>query len=75
MTLVLTCPPYLAAGVVTLCVSLSSGHFNERTWHITISKCVAIIGFIIAPATLNTGVRYFAMCVFTMGKSCLASTA
>jgi hypothetical protein len=28
---------------------------------------VAILGFALAPATLNVGVRYFAMCVFTMG--------
>ncbi|EKC99691.1 major facilitator superfamily transporter [Trichosporon asahii var. asahii CBS 8904] len=31
------------------------------------SKTVAIIGFALAPATLNTGVRYFAMMVFTLG--------
>lgn len=68
MTLVLTCPPYLLAGLVTLGISYSSGRFNERTWHITVSKTIAIIGFAIAPATLNTGVRYFAMCVFTLGK-------
>lgn len=67
LTLVLTCPPYLLAGITTFAVSLSSGHFNERTWHITISKTVAVIGFALAPATLNVGVRYFAMCVFTMG--------
>ena len=29
------------------------------------SKTVAIIGFALAPATLNTGVRYFSMCLFT----------
>lgn len=48
-------------------VSLSSGKYNERTWHITVCKIIAIIGFVLAPATLNTGVRYFAMCVFTIG--------
>lgn len=63
----LTCPPYLIAGAVTFLLSYSSGRLNERTWHITVSKIVAIIGFAIAPATLNTGVRYFAMCVFTLG--------
>ncbi|CAK9782633.1 MFS general substrate transporter [Cutaneotrichosporon oleaginosum] len=67
ITLVLTCPPYLVAGAVTFLLSWSSGRLNERTWHITVSKCIAIIGFALAPATLNTGVRYFAMCVFTLG--------
>lgn len=38
VTLVLTCPPYLLAGAITIAVSWSSGKLNERTWHITISK-------------------------------------
>lgn len=67
ITLVLTCPPYLVAGLATMYVSFSSGKYNERTWHITVSKAIAIIGFALAPATLNTGVRYFAMVVFTLG--------
>jgi len=65
--LVLTMPPYLIAGFVTLYVSYTSGKYNERTWHITGCKAVAIIGFALAPASLNVGVRYFAMCVFTIG--------
>ncbi|KAF4922841.1 putative transporter [Colletotrichum viniferum] len=67
VTLVLTCPPYLIAGAVTIAVSWSSGKFNERTWHITISKAVAIIGFAIAPATMSMAGRYVAMCIFTIG--------
>lgn len=39
----------------------------ERTWHITIAKAVAIFGFVLGCATLNTGARYFAMCVFAIG--------
>lgn len=67
ITLVLTCPPYLIAGVVSIAWAASSGHYNERTWHILIAKCVAIFGFVLACATLNIGARYFAMCVFTIG--------
>jgi hypothetical protein len=67
ITLVLTCPPYLIAGIFSITVSLTSGKYNERTWHITACKAVAIVGFALAPATLNVGVRYFAMCVFTIG--------
>ncbi|KAL3956557.1 hypothetical protein ACCO45_009403 [Purpureocillium lilacinum] len=50
VTLVLTCPPYLIAGAVTILVSWSSGRFNERTWHITASKAVAVVGFVAAAA-------------------------
>ncbi|KAK5721323.1 hypothetical protein LTR17_014693 [Elasticomyces elasticus] len=67
VTLCLTCPPYLIAGIVSILWSISSGRFNERTWHITIAKAVAIFGFVLGCATLNTGARYFAMCVFAVG--------
>ncbi|KAI4737870.1 major facilitator superfamily transporter [Aureobasidium sp. EXF-12298] len=67
ITLVLTCPPYLIAGASTLLVSWSSGRMNERTWHITASKSVAIIGFVVGALVMNTGVKYFAMVVFTIG--------
>lgn len=63
----MTCPPYLIAGVFSVLVSMSSGKYNERTWHITACKSIAIVGFAIAPATLNTAGRYVAMCVFTIG--------
>jgi hypothetical protein len=64
ITLVLTCPPYLIAGVISVLVSWSSGRFNERTWHISASKAIAIVGFIVGTATLNIGARYFAMVLF-----------
>lgn len=67
ITLVLTCPPYLIAGFVSIIWSISSGRFNERTWHITIAKAIAITGFVLGCATLNTGARYFAMVVFAIG--------
>ncbi|KXJ87573.1 major facilitator superfamily domain-containing protein [Microdochium bolleyi] len=67
ITLVLTCPPYLIAGAVTILVSWSSGRFNERTWHITISKVIATIGFAASAATLNMAGRYVSMTIFTIG--------
>ncbi|KAK5170693.1 uncharacterized protein LTR77_005283 [Saxophila tyrrhenica] len=67
ITLVLTCPPYLIAGAISIYWSWQSGRFNERTWHITAAKAVAVFGFVLAAATLNTGARYFAMCVFAVG--------
>ncbi|EME83846.1 uncharacterized protein MYCFIDRAFT_44417, partial [Pseudocercospora fijiensis CIRAD86] len=64
ITLVLTCPPYLVATVVMLCWSMSSGKFNERTWHICVGKIIAIFGFTLAASTMNSGARYFAMMCF-----------
>ncbi|KAI1346330.1 MFS transporter-like protein [Xylaria sp. FL0043] len=64
VSLVLTSPPYLFATFASVAVSRSSGHFNERTWHITISKAFAIIGFAVATATYNIGARYFAIILF-----------
>jgi hypothetical protein len=64
ITLVLTCPPYLLSAFISVAVSWSSGRFNERTWHISGSKAVAIVGFIIGTVTLNIGARYFAMVLF-----------
>lgn len=67
ITLVLTCPPYLIAGAITILVSWSSGKFNERTWHITASKAVAVVGFVAAAATDNIVGRYISMVIFTIG--------
>ncbi|KXT10263.1 hypothetical protein AC579_6615 [Pseudocercospora musae] len=67
ITLVLTCPPYMIAGAISIAWSWSSGHYNERTWHITVAKAIAIFGFVLGAATLNTGGRYFGMVVFAIG--------
>ncbi|KAG9249746.1 major facilitator superfamily domain-containing protein [Emericellopsis atlantica] len=67
VTLALTCPPYLIAGALCIAWSYSSGRFNERVWHITIGKGVAVLGFVVACSTLNVGARYFAMCTFASG--------
>lgn len=64
VSLVLTCPPYLFGAFTSIAVSWSSGHFNERTWHIAISKAIAILGFAVATGTYNIGARYFAMFIF-----------
>ena len=63
-TLALTCPPYLFAGGVSIAVSWSSGRFNERTWHATIIKLVAIGGFALSVATLNVPARFVGIMLF-----------
>ncbi|KAI1498278.1 major facilitator superfamily domain-containing protein [Biscogniauxia marginata] len=64
VALVLTCPPYIFAAFMSILVSWSSGHFNERTWHTTISKAIAIAGFAISMSTYNFGARYFGIMLF-----------
>ncbi|KAF3922061.1 hypothetical protein ABW20_dc0107925 [Dactylellina cionopaga] len=67
ITLLLTCPPYLVSAFVGWSVGISSGKFNERTWHITGSMGAALVGFIIACTTLNTAARYVACFLFASG--------
>jgi len=59
----------LVAGFGTLFVSWTSGKYNERTWHITGCKIVAILGFVLAPALppTNTAGRYISMIIFCLG--------
>jgi sugar phosphate permease len=67
ITLVLTCPPYLVSGFFGYFAGLSSGKYNERTWHITICMGMAIVGFVISCATLNTPARYVSCFLFASG--------
>jgi nitrate/nitrite transporter NarK len=69
ITLVLTAPPTLVAGVVGICVGISSGKFNDRTWHITIMMSIAVVGFAISAITLNTPARYISCFLFASGMS------
>lgn len=64
ISLVLTFPPYLFAAIMAVAIAHSSGHFNERTWHITASKCIVIVGFILAVATLNIPARMVGVFMF-----------
>ncbi|PSN59549.1 MFS general substrate transporter [Corynespora cassiicola Philippines] len=67
ITLVLTCPPFLLAGVAGIATGWSSGRLHERTWHITVGLLVAIVGFVIAASTLDTAGRYVACFIFPIG--------
>ncbi|UPK99503.1 hypothetical protein LCI18_010438 [Fusarium solani-melongenae] len=66
-TLALTCPPYIISGIICIAWAANSGRMNERTWHITVAKVIAVFGFILACTTMNVGARYFAMCAFASG--------
>lgn len=67
ITLVLTCPPYLVSGGFAVLLGWSSGRQNERTWHITGGMLVALVGFVMAAATLSTAPRYLACFLFASG--------
>jgi len=67
ITLVLTAPPTLVAGAVGICVGISSGKFNDRTWHITVMMGIAVVGFLISATTLNLAARYISCFLFASG--------
>ena len=67
ITLVLTCPPFIMAGVAGILTGWSSGRLHERTWHITVGLAVAIVGFAIAASNMNTASRYVACFIFPVG--------
>ncbi|KAJ4303344.1 hypothetical protein N0V90_002237 [Kalmusia sp. IMI 367209] len=67
ITLVLTCPPYLVSGLFGIVIGLTSGKFNERTWHITACMGAAFIGFVISCATMNVAARYISCFLFASG--------
>lgn len=67
LTLVLTCPPFVLAAMVGPLYGLSSGRYNERTWHIAGGMGLALLGFITAACTLNVAARYVACFCFSVG--------
>ncbi|KAB8200107.1 major facilitator superfamily domain-containing protein [Aspergillus parasiticus] len=67
ITLVLTCPPYIATCLASIVIGITSGRYNERTWHITGCIGAAAIGFIISCVTLNTAARYISCFLFASG--------
>lgn len=69
-TLCLTAPPYLIAIFTTFGWSWHSDRTGERFWHIVCPLFIALAAFIIAVSTLNTGARYFAMCLMPTGLYC-----
>ncbi|KAI3326117.1 MFS general substrate transporter [Xylariaceae sp. AK1471] len=66
-TLLLTSPPYVLCVITSSLNAWHADRTGERFWHITLSLCVALIGFIIAAATTATGPRYFAIVIMVPG--------
>lgn len=65
--LLLTAPPYFVSGLLGIPFAWSSGHFNERTWHITAGLGLAVVGFAMSMATTDTATRYTATFLYATG--------
>ena len=61
ITLCLTAPPYVLAVPATYFWARHADKTGERSYHVGIPLCLAMISFIIPVATTNFGARYFAM--------------
>jgi hypothetical protein len=66
-TLLLTVPPYMVAMVVSITNNWSADSRKNSSFHVIWPLIVAIQGFIVAAASLNTGARYFAMILMIAG--------
>ncbi|KAI1308599.1 major facilitator superfamily domain-containing protein [Xylaria venustula] len=67
ITLLLTSPPYVLCVITTSLNAWHADRTGERFWHITLSLCVALIGFIIAATTTSIGPRYFSIIIMVPG--------
>lgn len=73
-TLGLTVPPYILAVIFTYLWAMHADKTQERTWHIVIPMLFSIVAFIIAVSTMNTGARYFSMCLMIPSLYCSFTT-
>ena len=64
ISLVLACPPYLLGTIVSIVVAWTSGKHSEKTYHITVSKAIVAVGFIICAASMSVPARFFAVFLF-----------
>lgn len=73
-TLGLTVPPYILAVIATFIWARHADKTGERFLHVTIPLVLSMISFIIAVATMNTGARYFSMCLMIPSLYCSYTT-
>ncbi|KAF9646956.1 MFS general substrate transporter, partial [Thelephora ganbajun] len=67
VTLLLCAPPWVFATLVAFAVTRHSDATGERSFHMVISLCGGLVGFMIASSTMNIGARYFSL--FLMAQS------
>lgn len=68
MALALTAPPYILGTIMSFFAAWSSDRKKERGYHIMTNNCIAVVGFVISVATLNTAARYAAAFLYTSGS-------
>ncbi|KAL4812133.1 major facilitator superfamily domain-containing protein [Aspergillus spinulosporus] len=66
-TLLLTVLPYMLGLVVSIANNWSADRFQNSSFHAIGPMIAAIVGFVVAAASLNTGARYFAMVLMVAG--------
>ncbi|KAF2135838.1 uncharacterized protein K452DRAFT_238615 [Aplosporella prunicola CBS 121167] len=66
-TLLLTVPPYIISVFLIIANNHSSDRLGNSSFHVIGPMLLALIGFIVASSTLNTGARYFAMILMVSG--------
>ncbi|KAF2621673.1 MFS general substrate transporter [Macroventuria anomochaeta] len=70
---VLTAPPYFVRDILGIPFAWSSGHFNERSWHITGGLGLAVVSFDTSVASMNTAIRYTATFLYATGAYSVGS--
>lgn len=73
-TLCLTAPPYCIAVIATYLWAMHADKTGERFLHVVIPLVLALVAFIISASTMNTGARYFAMCLMIPSLYCSFTT-
>lgn len=66
-TLLLTMPPYAIGTALTVLSHYSADRLRNSSFHVMLPMAIAIVGFVIGAASLNTGARYFAMVLMIAG--------
>ncbi|KND88218.1 putative transporter [Tolypocladium ophioglossoides CBS 100239] len=66
-TLLLTAPPYFLGLIISIANNWSADRRNNSSFHVMWPLFLAIIGFVIGAATVNTGARYMAMMLMVAG--------
>ncbi|VUC25970.1 unnamed protein product [Clonostachys rosea] len=66
-TLLLTAPPYILGLIISISNNWSADRLKNSSFHVMWPLALAIIGFVVAAATLQVGPRYFAMMLMVGG--------
>lgn len=66
-TLPLTVPPYIVSVILMVLNNWSADRLGNSSFHVVWPLVLAIVGYVIAAASTNTGARYFAIIAMVAG--------